>query len=244
MIPKILHSIWLGSEENRLPWHNEWTAVIPDATRMHWGDNDLKVFAEEINDRVGFIPDTTIVMISDIFRLMVLRDHGGVYLDHDYMIYKDFFPLLNTEAVLTYKDYYTADIRYAMGTTLPQLQTDWETYIDPNGFGRDVINNAFIAAEKGSSFINQCIDDMLAEFNKPIEERVPCWDWGNGGWILTDQALKYGIEPGIDTVVSGNITVLRSNILHTDGEYANHTHAYVHTGNKTFSYIEWFKHLT
>ncbi len=102
-IPKIFHQIWLGGTEFPLPFqvlrdhtlslHPDWEyklwteANLPPLINQKWLDSQNRLFYK-----------------ADIARYEILASYGGVYLDTDFLIYKNIEPLLrNTDHFLAYE---------------------------------------------------------------------------------------------------------------------------------------------
>ncbi len=95
LIPKIIHYCWFGSSE--LPaeieecinsWRDlkEYKIVRWDESNCSFDENDFvkKAYSEK---KYAFL--------SDYYRLKALYEYGGIYLDTDVTVKKDFGPLLN-----------------------------------------------------------------------------------------------------------------------------------------------------
>ncbi|MDP6670376.1 MAG: glycosyltransferase [archaeon] len=79
---------------------------------------------------------------SDLFRYLALYCYGGVYLDFDIMVLKDFEPLLNETAFVGIQH-----------------------YVPP----KSLVNNAVIGTVKGTPFMRACLDEFLAGIQGPGE---------------------------------------------------------------------------
>jgi hypothetical protein len=87
MIPKTVHQIWLGGNpfpEVAIPWRDSIARHLPDWTYKLWTDSDLPALADRslcgdaiMNHKLGM------GIRPDLVRYEILRQHGGLYLDHD-----------------------------------------------------------------------------------------------------------------------------------------------------------------
>lgn len=81
-IPKIIHQIWLGGpvpEEYR-KWMATWTSLQGWEYKLWTDENvkDMRLYNRDLFDKVDNFGEK-----SDILRLEVLRNYGGVYVDMD-----------------------------------------------------------------------------------------------------------------------------------------------------------------
>lgn len=96
MIPKKIHYIWFGN--NPLPQLAKraimsWELNCPSCEITLWNESNLNV---NLNDYTKFCYKRGhFVHLSDFFRCVIIYEHGGVYLDLDIEIFKDFIHLFN-----------------------------------------------------------------------------------------------------------------------------------------------------
>lgn len=88
MIPKIFHRIWIG--DNPIPekhecWWQAWQRLHPDFSFMTWTEVEFE--AEEAFCYLhAKVRETNILaMKSDIMRIAILYQYGGIYIDTDMM---------------------------------------------------------------------------------------------------------------------------------------------------------------
>jgi hypothetical protein len=101
LIPKILHAIWLGSEPR--PFDNcknleNWQQEHPAWEVRVWRDQDVAKFLSTLGDwRIAKMMQSvgSYAAKSDILRLVILREMGGVYIDGDMEIVKPIDPILD-----------------------------------------------------------------------------------------------------------------------------------------------------
>lgn len=114
MIPKKLHYIWIGnnSKPNLMDiCINSWREKLPDYEIIEWNESNLD-FENEINSNTFLkecLERKLWAFLSDYFRMKVLYENGGIYLDTDMQIIKsldeflkdDFFIGLESEDVIS-----------------------------------------------------------------------------------------------------------------------------------------------
>jgi mannosyltransferase OCH1-like enzyme len=102
-IPKIFHQIWLGGTEMPVPFQvlrEHCLSLHPDWDYKLWTDDNLPPL---INSRL-YDAQNRAFYKADVLRYEILAAHGGVYLDTDFLIYKNIEPLLrNTDHFLAYE---------------------------------------------------------------------------------------------------------------------------------------------
>ena len=105
MIPKSIHYIWIGSNplpELALKCIRSWKEKCPDYEIMLWNEDNLNIdeclFTRQAYEKkkYGFV--------TDYFRLKIVYEHGGVYLDTDVEVLKSFDELLNLKAFFGFEN--------------------------------------------------------------------------------------------------------------------------------------------
>jgi mannosyltransferase OCH1-like enzyme len=101
MIPKTLHYCWFGGKP--LPLLVErciesWKETNPDFIIKRWDETTFDVQAHPFTKRM--YTEKKWAFVADYARLMVLYEHGGIYLDTDMELVKSLTPLLDTELLL------------------------------------------------------------------------------------------------------------------------------------------------
>ncbi|HGF8002475.1 glycosyltransferase family 32 protein [Enterococcus faecium] len=96
MIPKIVHYCWFGQTNKSTEINSnleEWKKKLPEYEFIEWNEKNFDInsipFVKEAYDRKKF------AFVSDVARLYALIEHGGVYLDTDIEIVKDFTSVIN-----------------------------------------------------------------------------------------------------------------------------------------------------
>lgn len=94
MIPKIIHYCWFGPNKMsklHLACIDSWKKELPEFKIIRWNENNTPMdipFIQYHYDKKNW------AYISDFVRLHVLYHHGGIYLDTDVEVIKNFSPLL------------------------------------------------------------------------------------------------------------------------------------------------------
>lgn len=83
-IPKIIHQIWLGSPlpERYKKWVATWQSLGPDWKYILWTDKEVETF--QFPQRKFYDHATNWGAKSDILRMEILKQQGGLYVDIDF----------------------------------------------------------------------------------------------------------------------------------------------------------------
>jgi len=96
MIPKKLHYIWLGGEPMPSVMQDcvaGWRRLMPDFEIVEWNEGNLDLASHPWMQRM--YDQGNYAFASDYARLMILQEHGGIYLDTDVEVKKSLVPFLN-----------------------------------------------------------------------------------------------------------------------------------------------------
>lgn len=90
MIPKIIHYCWFGGEKPKkvLKCIESWKKCLSDYEIMEWNQNNFDVYAKTYT--ADAYQTCKYAFVSDVARVKALYDYGGIYLDTDVMVYKNF----------------------------------------------------------------------------------------------------------------------------------------------------------
>jgi mannosyltransferase OCH1-like enzyme len=100
-IPKVIHHFWFGPAPKPALAQRciaSWRAALHDYEIIEWTEANYDVhksaFAREAHANGKW------AYLTDFARLDVLHEYGGIYLDADVEVYKDFVPLLSNKTFL------------------------------------------------------------------------------------------------------------------------------------------------
>lgn len=98
MIPKTVHYVWLGSHQIPQPYAeyiDNWHKVLPDYKFVRWDESNCDYLSTDYArqayqaGKFGFV--------SDVVRVQVLYEYGGIYLDTDVEVLRGFDDLLGEQ---------------------------------------------------------------------------------------------------------------------------------------------------
>lgn len=104
-IPKIIHYCWLGGNpkpESVLKCIDSWKKYCPDYEVKEWNESNLDITINDYTKQAyeakawGFVPD--------YLRLWIIYNYGGIYLDTDVQMVRNFDPLLNDKGFSGFED--------------------------------------------------------------------------------------------------------------------------------------------
>ena len=115
-IPKVIHYCWFGRGEYSSLIKKcmaTWQRVLPDYEFVLWNEDNFPIekypFAQEAYDKKKY------AFTSDVARLAVLYEHGGIYLDTDIEMLKSFDPFLSHRAFTGFETYGNVRARIQSG---------------------------------------------------------------------------------------------------------------------------------
>lgn len=108
MIPKTIHCIWLG--KGSLPCRSSafiklWKRKLPDYTIKIWNEDNLPITEECSRNKYlrECYKRKLYAFVSDYFRLWILFNYGGIYLDTDVEILNSFDSLLTSKGFMGFE---------------------------------------------------------------------------------------------------------------------------------------------
>ena len=157
MIPKIIHMIWLSGDPYPALVRRcmrSWRRVLPDYELKIWTMDNFDT------QSVRYVREAVSVrkwaFAADYIRLWALYNYGGVYMDSDVFVRRDFGKWMES------------DVFSAVECSVKSIgRAEYEDYVDEQGRLRDesVINvpgigiqAAVLASVKGHPFIRHCMD--------------------------------------------------------------------------------------
>ena len=101
-IPKILHYCWFGGGEKpgiSKKCIKSWHKRLGDFTFIEWNENNFDIncnnYVKQAYEKKKY------AYVSDYARLLALYNKGGLYLDIDCLVKKDFTPLIENNSAFT-----------------------------------------------------------------------------------------------------------------------------------------------
>ena len=96
MIPKKIHYCWFGRGE--MPaiakkCIESWSKILPDYEIIRWDETNFDINATPFTKRA--YEDKKYAFVSDYVRLYALAEFGGIYMDVDEIILKDFTSIID-----------------------------------------------------------------------------------------------------------------------------------------------------
>lgn len=105
MIPKKIHYCWFGrGEKTKLvnKCITSWKKLCPDYEIIEWNEDNFDVYA---NDYLKYCYDNKKwAFLSDLARLLIVYEHGGIYFDTDVELIKKPDDLLQYEAFYCFEN--------------------------------------------------------------------------------------------------------------------------------------------
>ena len=97
MIPKTIHYCWFGKGEKNPTIQKclaSWREHLSDYNIVEWNEENFDTNKYEYTKRS--YKDKKWAFVSDYARLVILREHGGIYLDTDMFVLKSFNDILTS----------------------------------------------------------------------------------------------------------------------------------------------------
>ncbi len=105
MIPKKIHYFWFGGNEKPksvVKCINSWKKYCPDYEIIEWNETNFDVhcmpFVEQAYEAKKY------AFVSDVARLIVVYEHGGIYMDTDVEVIKPLDDLLKNKAYMSFEN--------------------------------------------------------------------------------------------------------------------------------------------
>lgn len=105
MIPKTIHYCWFGNGPKGELIEKciaSWRQHMPNYEIVEWNESNFDISKYEYTRNV--YAQRKWAFVADYARLIILREHGGIYLDTDMFVLKPFDDFLNNELVLGKED--------------------------------------------------------------------------------------------------------------------------------------------
>lgn len=105
MIPKKIHYFWFGGNEKPKSVQkciNSWKKYCPDYEIIEWNETNFDIhcmpFVEQAYEAKKY------AFVSDVARLMVVYEYGGIYMDTDVEVIKPLDDLLENIAYMSFEN--------------------------------------------------------------------------------------------------------------------------------------------
>ena len=134
MIPKKIHYIWFGKgEKNERVKHciESWKKYLPDYEIIEWNEDNFDINYNDFTKSA--YENKKWAFVSDVARLWVLYNEGGIYMDTDVEVYKPLDEFLNDEGFTGFEDVHypvTATLGAVKGNPVIKLMLDYYNCID------------------------------------------------------------------------------------------------------------------
>lgn len=95
MIPKIIHYCWFGGnplDELSIKCIDSWKRYFPDYEIIQWNENNFDVSQMEFMKKA--YKDKKWAFVSDVARLLVVYNYGGLYFDTDVEVISEYEDIL------------------------------------------------------------------------------------------------------------------------------------------------------
>lgn len=104
MIPRIIHYCWFGGEKSAKVKKciETWEQNLPDYQIIEWNEENFDV-DQNLYTRDAF-KAKRYAFVSDVARIKALYEYGGIYLDTDVVVYKDFDSILCYRCVFGFEE--------------------------------------------------------------------------------------------------------------------------------------------
>lgn len=195
MVPKIIHYCWFG--ERKLPdlakkCINSWQKFLPEYEIKCWSEENFDIsnsvyYVREAYERKKY------AFVSDYVRLYALYNYGGIYLDTDVEVIKDFTPLFRGKTILGYENDESISTAFMMvppkARWIENILKLYESrhFITENGVMDVTTNVAFISEylrNRGVKLNGKLLMDEYMEIY-PVEFFSPR-SWDNGRYNITE----------------------------------------------------------
>lgn len=105
MIPKKIHYIWFGKgEKNDRIKHciESWKKYLPDYEIIEWNEDNFDIYYNDFTKKA--YENKKWAYVSDVARLYILYNEGGIYMDTDVEVYKPLDQFLDNEGFIGFED--------------------------------------------------------------------------------------------------------------------------------------------
>ncbi|MCQ2974929.1 MAG: glycosyl transferase [Bacteroidales bacterium] len=103
MIPKIIHYCWFGPKEITPVGKKciaSWKKFLPDYEIKFWNEENSPINVPFVKDALAA---KKYAFVADYVRIWALKNFGGIYMDTDMLVLKNFDELLDSESFVGYE---------------------------------------------------------------------------------------------------------------------------------------------
>lgn len=208
-IPKIIHYCWFSGEEMS-PFIKKcmktWEEKLPDYKLRLWDANSFDF------DSVPFVRDAykarKWAFVTDYIRFYALYTEGGVYMDTDVKVMRNF------DEFLKYNFFSSHEIQPHFYETEPKKLNSHKIPLDPTQFiyGWSV-QAAIMGATKGLPYLKECLEYYNHKPFYNAEEKIDLDELIIGKHI-TRLILKYGYRyEDCDQLLDDNMFIAKSDVF-------------------------------
>lgn len=225
-IPKIIHYCWFGNgEKSELAKQciEKWKLVLPDYKIIEWNEKNFDISSNEYV--LEAYKGKKYAFVSDYVRLYSLFKHGGIYLDTDVEVLKNFDELLNLSGFAGFEDSELVSTAIIGSEKRNPLIKEWlDTYNDRhfliNGkkdettnvrvFTNRLLKHGMIQNNKIQNINGDWITIFPIEYFSPLKigSKKPkitnntfTIHWFEGTWLTLDKKIKIKIISLIKMII-------------------------------------------
>lgn len=154
MIPKIIHYCWLSND----PFPpiiqkciDSWTRYMPTYTLKRWSTENFDIHSVPLVEQA--YNAKKYAFAADYIRCYALYKEGGVYLDSDVMVYKNFEELLENYDYVTGTEFHPSSLRLYKS----QVDYNYKRKASVNSVEGVGLQAAFMASIPCHPFLEKCL---------------------------------------------------------------------------------------
>lgn len=142
-IPPLIHYVWFGGQPHPPAMQERiatWRRLMPTHKIIEWNENTLDIDSHPFMKRM--LDTKQYAYASDVARLLVLRDHGGLYLDTDVQMKKSLAPFFDRRTLWSFEfDHFISTAIMGSVAGHPLLHALLAHY---DGLVEPVVNNVLV----------------------------------------------------------------------------------------------------
>lgn len=138
-IPKLIHYCWFGKEEipaRYRKWMESWKKYCPDYEIIRWSEDNYDVHKSKYMSQAYDMGQWAFV--SDYARIDIINEYGGVYLDTDVEVTRNFDELLRNDAFCGFENCQLVNSGLGFGSRKQnRILTEIKEYYDSRSFQQE-----------------------------------------------------------------------------------------------------------